>query len=424
VKLGCVACHVGRAEAEGGNVRRLAVAEQAIGCESCHGPGARHVELRRAGGRPAGADDLTVVHPGKLPRPRLEAVCAVCHQSGVTTTYVRGRRAGDFRPGRPLSDYRLDYRFASGGETMTVVGHVEQLRRSACYQKSDLTCLTCHDPHAEERPKDPVAFYRQKCLDCHAEQACRLTPAERRRKVARDNCAACHMPRGDTDIPHVAFTHHRIGRHAAKPAAGPPPLADLVPIDDISHLGPVDQARNLGLAYLQLSIDPRYTEHAAAYGRRALGLLEGVDREGLRDGATAEGLARLYWAAGDTLRAGAFARQALDAPGPPEDGRALSLFVLADCAIRERDIGAAVGRLEELTRLRRFVEDWHLLGVCYLEQNQPGKALRALEQALAMRPFRPDIHEALAAAYLRSGDRQRAREHQDKAKWLEEHSQQ
>jgi tetratricopeptide (TPR) repeat protein len=307
---------------------------------------------------------------------------------------------------------------------MTVVGHIEQLRRSACYQKSELTCLTCHDPHAEERPKDPVAFYRQKCLDCHAEQACRLAPAERRKKGARDNCAACHMPRGDTDIPHVAFTHHRIGRHAARPESGPPPLADLAPIDDVSHLAPVDQARNLGLAYLQVSIEPAYAAYAEAYRRRALALLEGVYREGLRDGATLEGLARACWAGGDFPRAGALARQALDAPYPPEEGRALSLFLLADCAIRERDVEGAVERLEELTRLRRFVEDWRLLGLCYLEQNQPGKALRALEQALAMRPFRPDVHAALAVAYVRLGDRQSAQEHQEKANWLAEHSQQ
>jgi Tfp pilus assembly protein PilF len=80
--------------------------------------------------------------------------------------------------------------------------------------------------------------------------------------------------------------------------------------------------------------------------------------------------------------------------------------------------------LQELTRLRRFVEDWRLLGLCYLEQGQPRKALPALEQALAIRPFRPDVHAALAAAYLRLGDRQHAREHQEMAKWLAEHSQQ
>ena len=167
-----------------------------------------------------------------------------------------------------------------------------------------------------------------------------------------------------------------------------------------------------------------YAEHAEAYRRRALTLLQGVYEEGLPDGATLEGLARARWAGGDFGRAGALARQALDAAEPPEEGRALALFVVADCAIRERDFGEAVARLEELTRLRRFVEDWRLLGLCYLEQNQPVRALRALERALAMRPFRPDLHAALAACYLRLGDAQSAREHQEKAKWLAEHSQQ
>ena len=53
-----------------------------------------------------------------------------------------------------------------------------QLRQSACYQRSErMTCLTCHDPHAREKPKDPAAFYRQKCLSCHGVAACGLDQA-------------------------------------------------------------------------------------------------------------------------------------------------------------------------------------------------------------------------------------------------------
>ena len=167
---------------------------------------------------------MTIVNPGKLSRPLVEAVCGACHLSGPATVALRGRRADEYRPGRPLTDYRVDYRFAGGTELMTVAGHIGQLRQSACYQKSaDLTCLTCHDPHAAEKPNDPTAYYRQKCLGCHSAQACGLDEARRRAKDPADNCLACHMPRGDTEIPHLAFTNHRIAR---RPAARP---ADLGP---------------------------------------------------------------------------------------------------------------------------------------------------------------------------------------------------
>src|SRR4029077_7469854 len=132
------------------------------------GPGSLHVERHRAKKHTAGEEDLTIVNPEKLPRPELEAICAVCHLSGPASILLRGRKVTDYRPGVPLTDYRIDYRFDSGNEQMTVVGHIEQLRQSACYQKSkELSCLNCHDPHTSQKPKDSIAFYRRKCLDCH-----------------------------------------------------------------------------------------------------------------------------------------------------------------------------------------------------------------------------------------------------------------
>ncbi|HVS35327.1 MAG TPA: cytochrome c3 family protein, partial [Gemmataceae bacterium] len=215
IRVGCAACHAGRVEAADGSADRLILREKAIGCESCHGPGSIHTAFHRAGRTAPGAEDLTIVNPGKLPRALLEDVCAACHLNGPAAITVRGRRTGDYRPGMPLTDYRVDYRFDQGNEQMTVVGHMEQLRQSKCYQKSpDLSCLTCHDPHQSEKPKDWVAFYRRKCLDCHDSHPCRLDEAERRRKQPADDCSACHMPRSGTDIPHIAFTHHRIGLHS------------------------------------------------------------------------------------------------------------------------------------------------------------------------------------------------------------------
>ncbi len=253
VRVGCLACHSGRVDA-GGTVHRITFHEKAIGCESCHGPGSLHVAHQSGKPLPPGETGGLIVDPKKLSRSLQEAVCAACHLNGPATVSLRGRGLTDYRPGRPLTDYRVDYRFDVGSEQMTVVGHIEQLRRSVCYQKSPaLTCLTCHDPHAREKPHDAVAFYRQQCLKCHAEQQCRLPLAERRRKDAMDNCAGCHMPRGDTDIPHIAFTHHRIGRHAAPPPAVAGRVPELVPIDEAPHLTPLDQQRNLGLAYMEVA---------------------------------------------------------------------------------------------------------------------------------------------------------------------------
>ena len=88
----------------------------------------------------------------------------------------------DFRPGLPLNKHRIDYRLNTGSGEMKVVGHVEQMRLSKCYQQtSTLTCTTCHDPHDPLSADEQVSYYRQKCLTCHMPDACGLTEQDRRR---------------------------------------------------------------------------------------------------------------------------------------------------------------------------------------------------------------------------------------------------
>jgi hypothetical protein len=404
VVVGCLACHAGRVEAVPGTVQRIVLHELAIGCESCHGPGSLHQELRGTGRVIAADEDLTIVNPGKLSRPLQEAICAACHLNGPALVPLRGRQRTDFRPGRPLTDYRIDYRFDADNEHMTVVGHIEQLRRSACYQKSEeLTCTTCHDLHARKRPEDMVAFYRQKCLDCHGTQACGLTITERVKQEPRDHCVACHMPRGDTDIPHVSFTHHRIGRHRAAERSTPEQAPELVPTDDVARIPAIDRQRNLGLAYLQAMRDPTYPEFAGAFRSRARQVLGEVYARGLRDPETTSGLAEANWGE-DLARSAAFAREAIEANGATPEARASALLILASAQMQDGNFASAQGHLEVLVKMRRYAEDWRLLGLCYLQTQGPQKAANALEHALTIRPFQVDIHGALADVYRDQGD--------------------
>src|SRR5262249_19101815 len=128
-------------------------------------------------------------------------------------------------------------------------------------------------------------------------------------------------------------------------------------------------------------------------------------------------LAEVYWPR-DLERVRQFTREALEAKNVPADVRALSLLLQADCRVKERNFQPAIVLLEELVRLRRYSEDWRLLGVCYLFENQPQKALQAFQQAAAIRPYRPDVHDGLAEVYDRLGDAARARDHRQKAEWL------
>lgn len=424
VGVGCVSCHAGRAETTEGSLHRIAFHELAIGCENCHGPGSLHAEMPK--------ENATIVNPSKLSRPLLESVCGECHLSGAATVALRGRRPNEFRPGMPLTDYRVDYRFEGGKELMTVTGHIAQLRQSACYQRSEnLTCLTCHDPHSREKPNDPKAYYRQKCLSCHTVQACGLNEIERRAKDAADNCLTCHMPRGDTEIPHIAFTNHRIVR---RPTPRPTDLKpggslltddisgrvpELVPLDAIPHLTSLDRDRNLGLAYFTASRNPVYVRYGydEVFQERARTLLERVDASGLRDPETWAALAEIHREK-DRLLAGSYARKALQDKAISVEARISSLLVLADTAMQDRQYDRAVLRLDEVVRRQRAANDWYFLGLCYLEQDRPLKALPALRQAMTIRPDFSAVHARLAQAYERLGNVPQSKEHRDKARRL------
>ena len=180
---------------------------------------------------------------------------------------------------------------------MTVTGHVEQMHASRCYQASDrLTCTTCHDPHHAPQENEQRAHYRAACLACHEEAACRAPPMMRAEKN-QDDCAACHMPASKVEIPHLAFTHHRIAIHPAA-AVGvredSPAAAGLEPVLDISRLPTIDKQWLLGLAY--------WGHHAGkddallpSARQQAWELLNFAARNGLRGERSLRRLPRWHW---------------------------------------------------------------------------------------------------------------------------------
>jgi tetratricopeptide (TPR) repeat protein len=195
----------------------------------------------------------------------------------------------------------------------------------------------------------------------------------------------------------------------------------LVPTDDVSRLPEIDRRRNLGLAYVGLSEYAKYAEHADTFRTRGRELLEPLYAAGLRDGLTAQALAFVSWKGQDLAHAAAYAQQAIEANDSSAEVRADALVIRADCLVQGRQIAAAIEVLEQVVRLRRNTEDWRLLGRLYLEQNQPRQALEAYQQALSIRPDRPDVHSGLAEAYRRLGHASLANEHEAKSQWLWQH---
>ncbi|MCA9176388.1 MAG: tetratricopeptide repeat protein [Planctomycetales bacterium] len=403
VDAGCLFCHAGRVDDEQGRYHPR-IHEMSIGCESCHGPGEAHQRYHESTQHPLGTPDDTIVHLGRLTRREAESVCSGCHLRGDAGVTLQGRGLTDFRPGMLIEDHRVDYVRDVADTEMTVVGHVEQMRRSRCYTQTEtLTCTSCHDPHFRPRKEDRETYFRNKCVACHtSDDDCGLEKAQRLQQSATDNCMQCHMPTGDTDIPHFAFTHHRIGIHdpeAKQQQEQHPPevTAALRPIHKVDHLPQVEQDRCQGLAHLEMIGKSRSQVEQDRHTALALQLLTKAHRQGAGDALVEAALARLAWAAEDMVEAAKRARAAL--AQDPENTDAL--FVLADCQLLGQQWTEAERLFRQLTTLRRLPDDWLRLGEAVLSQGNAAEAIQLMRKGVEMNPFRPDLYlQFLTAAQL------------------------
>jgi hypothetical protein len=414
----CLYCHVGRMKDPERQFYKLTFLEQAIGCERCHGAGSLHVERERSEKELADTPaKKTIVNPAKLSRQLSESICAHCHLMGDSLAIARGREITDFRPGLPLSSVVINYGLDAPHAEMKVVGHVSQMRASSCYQKSaTLTCITCHAGHDEAPREEQRRSYVRICLDCHSDgetsqsagSECRLERGERLRRNAANDCVACHMPQVETDVPHVAFTHHRIGIHEPQPtgdvAATSRQPPELAPLDDISGLPEIEQVRNLGMAYYGMSQRAGDPQSARYFQLRARQLLANVRKAGMRDSEITAALSRLYLMDGAAEEGVRLAREALRSEDLDSKARVNSLFAVALHGFETRQWSSAQIALDELVSLRRLAGDWDLRGVCRSQTGERQGALSDLQQAAAINPFLPGIRLNLAAVYEQLGD--------------------
>lgn len=413
----CLFCHAGEVEPIGESTQRFQVREAALSCERCHGPGSLHVARHSAKGEAVTPDD-TIVNPAHLSRSLAEAICQQCHLQSAAAVEARGRKPTDFRPGLPLHDFRHDYTAAAQDRSMTVTGHVEQMHRSQCYQRSEsLTCTTCHNPHGEPQAQERVAYYRGVCLECHQPESCRVDAQRRQRESPDNDCAHCHMPRTSTDVPHVALTDHRIGVHQ-KPLAPrgergggrgePVSLSELRPIQDLSDLSEIDRKRSLGLAYAEWSVTQPDAAQLRTYRARAAEALSEVRAAGLRDPAVDVMLVRLGFGV-DLLRPyiGSPASATLTA-----EDRCAALSMHADFCAKQGRFLEAASAIRQVVRWRRVSEDWQLLAYCERSLGNIQQSVEALETAVAIDPRLSEGRKLLVPYYRQRGDLVRANFHQ------------
>jgi tetratricopeptide (TPR) repeat protein len=198
---------------------------EGIDCQRCHGPGSEHVKAADAPDKSPEVIRNSIVNPGRLTRERQMDVCMQCHletsSSPLPHSILKiGRGVFSYRPGEPLPDYELsfDHKASTGSDDrMEVAQQAYRLRKSACFLKSRMTCITCHDPHEQLKGREATSHYVAVCEGCHSAAHASEKPGARygttNAEMGEPNCLTCHMwKRRTDDAVHVVMTDHDIQR--------------------------------------------------------------------------------------------------------------------------------------------------------------------------------------------------------------------
>ncbi|GIV32875.1 MAG: hypothetical protein KatS3mg031_0410 [Chitinophagales bacterium] len=229
IEMECMSCHNGLPQMEAGSVNKYALVPMGIDCERCHGPGGEHVRQKQNGIRvdTSRFTDYSIVNPARLTKELQMSLCQRCHLQGLAILR-KGKSFSDFKPGMHLSEVMDVFLPESQHhqDKFIMASQAQRLRMSKCYQQSQMTCITCHNPHVSVK-ETPREVFNSRCISCHPGGKATCPAVASLSGKEADNCIGCHMPRsGSIDIPHVSITDHFIRKNYAS--------ADTAEIDAVA----------------------------------------------------------------------------------------------------------------------------------------------------------------------------------------------
>ncbi|MEM7115804.1 MAG: multiheme c-type cytochrome [Chloroflexota bacterium] len=245
--LYCARCHTTNLDiADKNDSHTYAVTDwtdDGIGCESCHGPGSQHVNYFASSytnrlaafmnSRVRGEPVAYIANAPKLTKGEDLSVCARCHGPDIlltTTEIYRVYEPGYSEEGRinDLSPYFQQLPMDPGrthptietwddGESKGIAMVFRSFVESECYEKDEVRCYDCHDPHNNKEPRiegilEASEVSNNYCLGCHTELRDQIAEhTQHEPGTSGSFCYDCHMPQEIlsivTGIPRFTRTH-------------------------------------------------------------------------------------------------------------------------------------------------------------------------------------------------------------------------
>jgi len=159
-----------------------------IGCEKCHGPGAKHVAYQTD--NPGETTAKYIINPGTFSRKLSLDLCRQCHGGRLGNL----KPAFTYTPGKKLQDFFIIDEMTNNANIDVHGNQYGLLAENKCFKTSaTLTCVSCHNPHDNER--GDFALFSQRCMNCHNTEHGTFCKIKSESIAAiSSNCIDCHMP--------------------------------------------------------------------------------------------------------------------------------------------------------------------------------------------------------------------------------------
>jgi DmsE family decaheme c-type cytochrome len=169
------------------------------GCESCHGPGSRHLENP--------SDDTTIRKFAKMPPHETNATCLTCHAKAThavwegSTHDVRNLSCITCHSVHNPVSARAQLKAADEPRLCVTCHRTQVLKVSRVSHmpvpEGKMVCSSCHNPHGSTNVRllKVGNWVNESCVSCHTEKR---GPFLFEHAAGRESCISCHDPHGSS----------------------------------------------------------------------------------------------------------------------------------------------------------------------------------------------------------------------------------